>query len=50
MEAKMADPDFLGDTHVFLCPERQFDPLSGYEVVRALLIEGLKKMRVERSL
>ena len=43
MEAKMADPDFLGDTRVFLRPERQFDPQAGYEAVRAQLIDGLKK-------
>ena len=43
MEAKMADPDFLGDTRVFLRPERPFDPQAGYEAVRAQLIDGLKK-------
>ena len=43
MEAKMADSDFLGDTRVFLRPERQFDPQAGYEAVRAQLIDGLKK-------
>lgn len=43
MEAKMADSDFLGDTRVFLRPERPFDPQAGYEAVRAQLIDGLKK-------
>jgi len=42
-EGKMADPDFLGDTRVFLRPERPFDPQAGYEAVRAQLIDGLKK-------
>ena len=43
MEEKMSDLDFLGDTKSLIRPDREFDPLSGYELVRSQLISRLQK-------
>ena len=41
MEGKMSDPDFLGDTQNLIRPDIEFNPQSGYELVRSLLIDKL---------
>ena len=43
MEEKMSDPDFLGDTQNLIRPDREFNPWSGYELVRSRLIDKLQK-------
>ncbi|MGM9746435.1 MAG: nucleotidyl transferase AbiEii/AbiGii toxin family protein [Paludibacteraceae bacterium] len=42
MNAKLSDPDFLGDTQSLIRPDREFDPLSAYEIVRGRLIDKLQ--------
>lgn len=41
MEAKMQDPEFLGDTTALLRPDVPYDPHKAYELVRAKLIERI---------
>lgn len=41
LEAKMHDPEFLGDTKALLRPEVHFNPNKAYELVRTQLIENL---------
>ena len=43
MEDKMQDGEFLGDTQQLLRPDENFNPQEGYEVVRSVLIDKLKK-------
>ena len=43
MEEKMSDPDFLGDTQNLIRPDIEFNPQSGYELVRSQLIDKLQK-------
>lgn len=43
IEEKMSDPDFLGDTQNLIRPDREFNPWSGYELVRSRLIDKLQK-------
>ena len=43
MEEKMSDPEFLGDTQNLIHPNREFNPLLGYELVRSRLIDKLQK-------
>lgn len=41
MEAKMQDPEFLGDTTALLRPDVPYDPLEAFNLIRAELIEHL---------
>ena len=41
MEAKIQDPEFLGDTAALLLPSMNYDPMTAYEMVRARLIEAM---------
>lgn len=41
MEAKMQDPEFLGDTTALLRPDVPYDPLAAYELVQTTLIERI---------
>lgn len=41
MEAKMKDPEFLGDTTALLRPDVLYDPYQAYEIVRSQLIEKI---------
>jgi predicted nucleotidyltransferase component of viral defense system len=41
MEAKITDPEFLGDTTGLLRPEQIFEPLPAYELVKTELIERI---------
>lgn len=41
MEAKMEDPEFLGDTIALLRPDVPYDPKEAYEIVRTKLIEKI---------
>jgi predicted nucleotidyltransferase component of viral defense system len=41
MEAKMQDPEFLGDTVALLRPDVPYDPHEAYELVRVKLIEQI---------
>jgi predicted nucleotidyltransferase component of viral defense system len=41
MEAKMQDPEFLGDTTALLRPDMPYDPDEAYELVRTKLIERI---------
>lgn len=41
MEAKMIDPEFLGDTIALLRPGKEFDPVKAYEVIKLELLEKL---------
>jgi len=43
LENKMQDDEFLGDTRQLLRSDEDFSPQEGYKVVRALLIDRLKK-------
>ena len=43
MEAKMIDEEFLGDTMGLLRPERNFDPIVAYQLVKEELIDRLQK-------
>ncbi len=43
LDNKMQDDEFLGDTRQLLRSDDDFSPQEGYEVVRALLIDRLKK-------
>lgn len=43
MEEKMQDCDFLADFKRLLRPMVEFNPLEAYEVVKARLIDRLKK-------
>lgn len=43
MEGKMQDCDFLADFKRLLRPRIEFNPLEAYEVVKARLIDRLKK-------
>lgn len=43
MEGKMADVDFLEDTAQLIRPDWTFNPREGYELVKAMLIDRLKK-------
>ncbi len=42
MEDKMQDDEFLGDTKELLRPDENFDPQTGYEIVRAKLLDNLE--------
>ena len=41
MDAKMQDPEFLGDTTALLRPDIPYDPLKAYELVKTSLIEKI---------
>ncbi|NCD10613.1 MAG: nucleotidyl transferase AbiEii/AbiGii toxin family protein [Negativicutes bacterium] len=41
MEAKMQDPQFLEDTKGLLLPEKHFDPVKAYEVIRSRVLVRL---------
>lgn len=41
MEAKMQDPEFLGDTTALLRPDVPYDPLVAFNLIRTELIEHL---------
>lgn len=41
MEAKIDDPEFLGDTKALLRPEVQYNPQAAYELIKRLLIERI---------
>jgi AmiR/NasT family two-component response regulator len=41
MEAKMQDPQFLEDTKGLLLPEKHFDPVKAYEVIRSKVLVRL---------
>jgi predicted nucleotidyltransferase component of viral defense system len=41
MEAKMQDPEFLGDTTALLRPDVPYDPQTAYELVKTTLIEHI---------
>ncbi len=43
MEDKMQDDEFLGDTQQLLRPDEKFDPISGYELVKRMLIDRLQQ-------
>ena len=43
MEDKMQDDEFLGDTQQLLRPDEKFDPVSGYELVKRMLIDRLQQ-------
>lgn len=43
LDNKMQDDEFLGDTRQLLRSDEDFSPQEGYKVVRALLIDRLKK-------
>lgn len=42
MEDKISDVDFLEDTLQLIRPDRTFDPQTGYELVRKILIDRLQ--------
>ncbi|MBP6185820.1 MAG: nucleotidyl transferase AbiEii/AbiGii toxin family protein [Saprospiraceae bacterium] len=41
MEAKMQDPEFLGDTTALLRPDIPYDPQTAYELVKSILIDRI---------
>lgn len=41
MEAKMKDPEFLGDTSALIRPDEKYNQLEAYELVRTEIIERL---------
>lgn len=41
MEAKMKDPEFLGDTTAILRPETPYIPQDAYELVKTELLERI---------
>jgi predicted nucleotidyltransferase component of viral defense system len=41
MEAKMNDPEFLGDTTALLRPDIPYDPQEAYDIVKTRLIERI---------
>ena len=43
MEEKMNDMDFLGDIQNLIRPNEMFNPQEGYELIKEVLIERLKK-------
>jgi len=42
MEEKMMDAEFLGAIQSLIRPDREYDPLEGYELVRSKLIDKLQ--------
>lgn len=43
MEAKMNDMEFLGDTTGLIRPEKTYNPMTAYQLVKELLINRLQK-------
>ena len=43
MEEKMNDMDFLGDIQNLIRHNEMFNPQEGYELIKEVLIERLKK-------
>ena len=43
METKMNDMEFLGDTTGLIRPEKTYNPMTAYQVVKELLIDRLQK-------
>ena len=41
LEAKMSDPDFLGDTTALLSPNIMYDPSDGFRLVKSELIDRM---------
>ncbi len=41
LEAKMQDPEFLGDTTALIIPDIPYDPLVAFNLIKTTLIERI---------